>query len=77
MLNNAAELFDLAVTLAYAVLGAGLVGTGILTELRSVTTLSGSGQVVLGVWFGLIGVVAIAAGTMLFTDKVRARIGGA
>ncbi|MCG1004290.1 MULTISPECIES: hypothetical protein [Halobacterium] len=75
MLNNAAELFDVAVTLGYAVLGAGLMGTGVLTELRSATTI-GSGQTVLGVWLAVIGVVAIAAGTMLFTDKVRARIGG-
>ncbi|GAA0261613.1 hypothetical protein [Halobacterium noricense] len=74
MLSNFAELFDLAVTLAYAVLGAGLVGTGVLTELRSVATL-GSGELILGAWFAVIGVVAIAAGTMLFTDKVRARVG--
>jgi hypothetical protein len=73
MLNNVAELFDLAMTLAYAVLGAGLLGTGVLAELRSVASL-GSGQLVLGAWLAVMGVVAIAAGTMLFTDKVRARI---
>jgi len=76
MLDNAAELVDLAVTLAYAVLGAGLVGTGVLTELRSVASL-GSGELVLGAWLAAMGVVAIAAGTMLFTDKVRTRLGGA
>jgi len=75
MLNNAAELFDVAVTLAYAVLSAGFVGAGVLTELRSAATLGG-GETVLGVWLAVMGVVAIAAGTMLFTDKVRARIGG-
>lgn len=74
MLSNFAELFDLAVTLAYAVLGAGLVGTGVLAELRSAATF-GSGELVLGVWLAVMGVVAIAAGTMLFTDKVRARVG--
>ncbi|NIB98019.1 hypothetical protein [Halobacterium sp. R2-5] len=76
MLSNFAELFDVAVTLAYAVLGAGLVGTGVLVELRSVASLGG-GDLVLGVWLAAMGVVAIAAGTMLFTDKVRARIGDA
>ncbi len=74
MLSNFAELFDVAVTLAYAVLGAGLVGTGLLAELRSVASL-GSGELVLGAWLAVMGVVAIAAGTMLFTDKVRARVG--
>jgi len=76
MLNNAAELFDAVVTLVYAVLGAGFVGAGVFTELRSAATLGG-GETVLGAWLAVIGVVAIAAGTMLFTDKVRARIGGA
>ncbi|MGB9964551.1 hypothetical protein [Halobacterium hubeiense] len=76
MLDNAAELVDLAVTLAYAVLGAGLVGTGLLAELRSVASL-GSGELVLGAWLAAMGVVAIAAGTMLFTDKVGTRLGGA
>lgn len=74
MLSNFAELFDVAVTLAYAVLGAGLVGTGVLAELRSVASFGG-GELVLGAWLAVMGVVAIAAGTMLFTDKVRARIG--
>ncbi|MUV61444.1 hypothetical protein GJ634_12310 [Halobacterium sp. CBA1126] len=76
MLDNAAELVDLAVTLAYAVVGAGLVGTGLLAELRSVASL-GSGELVLGAWLAAMGVVAIAAGTMLFTDKVGTRLGGA
>lgn len=73
MLNNLAELVDLAVTLGYAVLGAGLVGTGLLAELRSVSSLSG-GEFVFGLWMAGVGVVAIAAGTMLFTDKVKSRL---
>lgn len=73
MLSNLTELFDLAVTLAYAILGAGLVGTGILAELRSMSSLSG-GELVMGLWLAGIGVVAIAAGTMLFTDKVKSRL---
>lgn len=73
MLNNFAELFDLVVTLGYAVLGAGLVGTGLLAELRSFASLS-SGELVMGLWLAGIGVVAIAAGTMLFTDKVKSRL---
>jgi hypothetical protein len=76
MLSNPAELFDLIVTLGYAVLGAGLVGGGVLAELRSVATL-GSGEVIFGLWLAGLGVVAIAAGTMLFTDKVKSRIGAA
>jgi len=73
MLNNFAELFDLVVTLGYAVLGAGLMGTGLLAELRSVSSLSG-GEFVFGLWMAGVGVVAIAAGTMLFTDKVKSRL---
>lgn len=75
MLSNPAELFDLLITLGYAVLGAGLVGGGVIAEFRSVATLGG--ETVLGVWFAVVGVVAIAAGTMLFTDKVKARLGAA
>ena len=74
MLNTLAELFDLVVTLGYAVLGAGLVGTGLIAELRSVATFGG-GKLVFGVWLAVLGAVAIAAGTMLFTDKVRSRLG--
>lgn len=73
MLNNAAELFDLLVTLGYALLGAGLVGTGLLAELRSISSLS-AGEFVFGLWLAGIGVVAIAAGTLLFTDKVKSRL---
>lgn len=76
MLDNAAELFDLLVTLGYAVLGAGLVGTGLLAELRSLATFGG-GQLIFGVWLAVLGGVAIAAGVMLFTDKVQSRVGGA
>jgi len=74
MLEKIAELFDLAVTLGYAVLGAGLVGTGLLAELRSVGSLGG-GELVFGAWLAVIGGVAIAAGVMLYTDKVQSRIG--
>lgn len=73
MFTTLAELFDLAVTLGYAVLGAGLVGTGLLAELRSVSSLS-SGELIFGLWMAGIGVVAIAAGTMLFTDKVKSQL---
>jgi hypothetical protein len=76
MLSNAAELVDILVTLGYAVLGAGLVGGGLLAELRSVATLSG-GETIFGLWLAGLGVIAIAAGTMLFTDKVKSRIGAA
>jgi hypothetical protein len=74
MLESLPELFDLFVTLGYAVLGAGLVGTGLLAELRSLATLGG-GQLVFGAWLAVIGGVAIAAGVMLYTDKVQSRIG--
>ncbi|WP_336035984.1 hypothetical protein [Halobacterium yunchengense] len=73
MLDNAAELVDLALTLLYAVAGAGLIGGGLLAELRSVASLSG-GDLVFGLWLAGVGVVAIAAGAMVFTDKVRARL---
>ncbi|WP_232703198.1 hypothetical protein [Halobacterium wangiae] len=76
MLDNAAELFDLLVTLGYAVLGAGLVGTGLLAELRSLSTFGG-GQFIFGVWLAVLGGVAIAAGVMMYTDKVQSRLGGA
>ena len=52
MLNNAVELFDLLVTLGWAVLGAGLVGTGLLAELRSLATFGG-GQLIFGVFMPL------------------------
>jgi hypothetical protein len=76
MLSNPAELLDLLVTLGYAVLGAGLVGGGLLAELRSVASLGG-GEFVFGIWLAGLGMIAIAAGTMVFTDKVKSRIGAA
>lgn len=76
MLSNPAELVDLLVTLGYAVLGAGLVGGGLLAELRSVATFSG-GEPIFGLWLAGLGTLGIAAGTMLFTDKVKSRVGGA
>ncbi|MFB6072120.1 MAG: hypothetical protein ABEJ88_04040 [Halobacterium sp.] len=73
MLESLPELVDAAVTLGYAVLGAGLVGTGVLAELRSAATLGG-GETALGVWLAVMGAVAIAAGVLLFTDEVRERV---
>lgn len=75
VLDSAPELFDGAVTLLYAVLGAGLVGTGLLAELRSVASIGG-GEVVLGAWLAVMGAVAIAAGTKLFSRQVGGRLGG-
>ncbi|MFC3477669.1 hypothetical protein [Halobacterium litoreum] len=74
MLDSLPELFDALVTLGYAVLGAGLVGGGLLAELRSVASVGG-GDLVFGTWLAGMGIVAIAAGTMLYTDKVRSRLG--
>jgi hypothetical protein len=73
MLDSLPELFDLAVTLVYAVAGAGLVGGGLLAELRSASTL-GHGDVVLGAWLAVMGAVALAAGTKLFRERVRGRL---
>lgn len=72
MLDSLPELFDVAVTLLYAVVGAGLVGGGLLAELRSATSL-GHGDVVLGAWLAVMGVVALAAGTKLFREQVLGR----
>lgn len=74
MLESLPELFDGVVTLLYAVIGAGLVGTGLLAELRSAASIGG-GELVFGAWLAVMGAVAIAAGTKLFTERVQTRIG--
>jgi hypothetical protein len=73
MLDSLPELFDIAVTLLYAVAGVGLVGGGLLAELRSATTL-GHGNLVLGAWLAVMGAVAVVAGAKLFRENVRGRL---
>lgn len=74
MLDSLPELFDLAVTAVFALVGATLVGGGLLAELRSLTALGGGGDLVWGVWLAVMGVVAVAAGVKVFRDTVAGRL---
>ena len=74
MLESLPELFDLAVTALFALVGATLVGGGLLVELRSVSALGGGGDLVWGVWLAVMGMVAVAMGVKVFRDTVAGRL---
>lgn len=74
MLESLPELFDLAVTALFALVGATLVGGGMLAELRSLTALGGGGDLVWGVWLAVMGAAAMAMGAKVFSDAVAGRL---
>lgn len=74
MLESLPELFDLAVTALFALVGATLVGGGMLAELRSLTALGGGGDLVWGVWLAVMGAAAMAMGVKVFSDAVAGRL---
>ena len=73
MLDSLPELFDLAVTALFALVGATLVGGGLLAELRSVSSLGG-GDLVWGVWLAVMGAAAMAMGAKVFSDALAGRL---
>lgn len=73
MLESLPELFDLAVTALFALVGAVLVGGGLLAELRSVSALGG-GDLVFGAWLAVMGAAAVAMGGKVFTDALAGRL---
>lgn len=76
MIGSFSEATDMAVTLLYTVLSAGLFGTGLVTELRGFNSL-GSGEMIVTAWLIGMGIVVCVAGLYLFNDVVRPRVKGA
>jgi hypothetical protein len=74
MLESLPELFDAAVTALFALLGATLVGGGLVAELQSASTLGGGGDVGFGLWLAVMGAVGVAAGVKVFRDAVAGRL---
>ena len=74
MLESLPELFDLAVTALFALVGATLVGGGLLAELRSVAALGGGGDLVWGVWLAVMDAAAVAMGVKVFRDALAGRL---
>jgi len=74
MLESLPELFDAVVTALFALLGATLVGGGLVAELRSAATLGGGGDLVWGGWLAVMGAVAVAMGVKVFRDAVAGRL---
>jgi len=74
MLESVPELFDLAVTALFALVGATLVGGGLVAELQSAASLSGGGDLVWGVWLAVMGAVAVAMGVKVFRDALAGRL---
>lgn len=74
MLESLPELFDVAVTALFALVGATLVGGGLLAELQSVATLGGGGDLVWGVWLAVMGAAAVGMGVKVFSDAVAGRL---
>lgn len=74
MLESLPELFDAAATALFALVGATLVGGGLLAELRSATELGAGADIVWGVWLAVMGAAAVAMGAKVFTDALAGRL---
>lgn len=74
MLESLPGLFDAAVTALFALVGATLVGGGLVAELQSASTLGSGGDLVWGVWLAAMGAVGVAMGVKVFRDAVAGRL---